>query len=112
MYKGGFRSYWNYRGSDPQIYSNCTYSQSGALHPCFDQVEGNGNYTDFADFVTTINKLTNETIEAELPKFFSVDSFIRFMVIETAISNLDSYPNYGNNWQLFHNVDTGIWEVK
>ncbi|MBN2083901.1 MAG: CotH kinase family protein [Anaerolineales bacterium] len=76
----------------------------------------NEEEADYGDIVTLCRVLdgtvyaSDEEFMRALEAVFDMDSFLRYLAVITILSNWDSYPFTGNNYYLFHDPATGIFE--
>jgi spore coat protein H len=54
-----------------------------------------------------VNTASDDTFARELPSYIDVDNFLRFLVINVALANLDSYFAMAKNYYLYLNPSTG-----
>ncbi len=69
------------------------------LEDIYEQTEGNGNRSDFVEWITLIDKdqTSQEMFESKIYDLFDVEKYARQMVVEVASGNTDSYSQGTNN---------------
>jgi len=75
--------------------------------------EEEGDYSDIVNLTRAIDGqvyATPESFADALEGVFNVDGFLRYMAVVDATMNWDTYPYTGNNYYLFHNPVTDIFE--
>jgi spore coat protein CotH len=68
------------------------------------------DYTGFIRFLKILNETPAEKFKAEIEKVFNVDGFLKWIAVNTLLSNMDSYAGSGHNYYLYHNPKTGRFE--
>jgi hypothetical protein len=68
------------------------------------------DYSGLIHFLDVLNNTPDLDFGPELEKVFNVDSFIDWLVVNTAVVSLDAYSGSGNNYYLYENPDTGRFE--
>ncbi len=63
------------------------------------------------EFASLVNSAPDETFARELPGYIDLDNYLRFLVVNVALANLDSYLAMAKNYYLYLNPATGklIW---
>jgi len=111
-YKAGCGgSYMSYLGEDPNLYKNATKQWRDTVRPYVFQNRGNGDWSDLARLIHIIHKTENSSFQATISQVLDVEKFLRHLVIETAVCNTDDYTRNGNNWRLYHNPKTNLFEI-
>ena len=75
--------------------------------------EEENDYSDVVNLAYVIDGVTYQTPEefaSALEQVFNVDSFLRYMAVMVAVSSWDYYPYTGNNFYLYNNPGTGLFE--
>jgi spore coat protein CotH len=87
----------------------------GFILPIYEQVTGNGDWSDFV----TLAKYGNLTVAHSKPvaeesgmDVVDVERFARLMAADCITVNADCYEATGNNWYVYHNPATSLFEVK
>jgi spore coat protein CotH len=94
------------------LYENLTVFNRGEWSNVYGQESGNGNFSDLANFISVLNLSSNQTFPQEITQVFDVDRYLRALAVEIYLINTDSYHRNGNNWCLYKNPATGLFEVK
>ncbi|MBT9554889.1 MAG: CotH kinase family protein [Myxococcales bacterium] len=63
------------------------------------------DYKDLIEFIRVLNETPESELEAELPKVFDVEAFLRLSAIAMATANSDSYFGKGHNFFLYRRAD-------
>jgi len=111
--KGNFyslSSYLQYYGDDQKIYQKITKDSLGRDLPIYKKEFGSSSWSDFASFAKFVNTTSDEEFASQVESTVNTDSFIRTMVAISSINNVDTYTVNGNNWCLYHNPETNLWE--
>ena len=58
-------------------------------------------------FARLVNNASDETFARELPEYIDLDNYLRFLVVNVALANLDSYLAMAKNYYLYLNPATG-----
>ncbi len=75
--------------------------------------EDDNDYSDVIQLAYVIDGVRYQTPEQfaqALEQIFNVDSFLRYMAVMVAVSSWDYYPYTGNNFYLYNNPGTGLFE--
>ena len=75
--------------------------------------EEEADYSDIVALTKVIDGVAYETPEkfaAALEEVFNVDGFLRYMAVVDMTMNWDIYPYTGNNYYLYDDPETGIFE--
>jgi len=62
-------------------------------------------------FIKFLHHSDDEQFYQEVETFLNVDSFLRFLAVNTLLVNMDSYLGVGHNYYLYHNPTTGQYEM-
>jgi spore coat protein CotH len=69
--------------------------------------EENPDYSHLIEFMRVLNSPDKPDFQRSLETIFDVDTFLRFLAVNTFILNLDSYDPLGHNYYLYDNPETG-----
>jgi spore coat protein CotH len=69
--------------------------------------EENPDYSHLIEFMRVLNSPEHPDFQYSLEAIFDVDTFLRFLAVNTFILNLDSYDLLGHNYYLYDNPETG-----
>lgn len=97
LYKAEMGASLNYLGEDPTAYMRF-YNQQGEIEA-----------TDMAPliaFTRFLAEADEALFEADLHKYFDVDSFATYLAINNLLVNVDSLADMGNNFYIFYNRST------
>ncbi len=107
LYKCLWPADLNYINSDPNSYK---MSDNGRRTYDLKTNTSADDYSDLANFITIINNEPIATLPEALEPIFNVDSYLRFLVVETFTGHWDSYSVNKNNFYLYNNTATGKME--
>ena len=93
LYKFDGDVYLQYYGSDPAIYEE---------DENYSQAEGDGNWTDFVDFLYFLNATSDEDFEKLLEDRVEVDGLMRLMIIESFLMGTDGMTRNGRNYNTYN----------
>ena len=96
LYKFNGDVYLQYLGSDTSIYEN---------DDNYEQAEGDGNWTDFVDFLYYLNSTSDDEFEQTLEDHVDTDAVIRLMILESFLMSTDSMTRNGRNYNTYHLQD-------
>jgi hypothetical protein len=75
--------------------------------------EEEADYSDIVNLCKVLDGTTytsDEEFMAALESVFDMDAFLRYLAVVTLIDNWDTYPYTGNNYYLYHDPVTDIFE--
>ncbi|HCR49716.1 MAG TPA: hypothetical protein DIW24_08805, partial [Bacteroidetes bacterium] len=96
-----------WRGSDPNAYK---FTSGGRRTYELETNNTADDYTDFRDLVRTITQTSDAAFPVEIQKVFNVDGFLKVLAMDVAIGGWDNYWWLKNNYYLYKNQDTGLFE--
>lgn len=67
--------------------------------------------TRLLQLIKFLHHSDDEQFAQEVEAFLNVDSFLRFLAVNTLLVNMDSYLGVGHNYYLYHNSTTGQYEM-
>ncbi len=68
------------------------------------------DYEDLAAFIGFIDGATDEEFAARLGEWIHLDTFLRAMAADIVLGSWDDYWFGANNYYLYHNEETGLFE--
>jgi len=68
------------------------------------------DYSDLAEFITTLNQTPINDLACELDKIFNTDQYLHYAALDVLTGNWDNYIYNKNNFYLYHNQQTGLIE--
>ena len=102
LYKGVASAYLTVLGDgSPQAYAGATFAYWGSNVSYYEQVEGDGDWSDFAGFVGFVNGATDEAFAEGIEGRFDVESFLRTTVVEAIGWDHDGYSFNGKNYFIY-----------
>ena len=109
LYKCSYGADLTYQGSDQAEYKNLTNQFGNKVYELKTNERAN-DFSDIAHFIEILNHASEESYKEEIEKVFNVIGFLRCMAVDVMSGNWDNYWFYGNNYYLYHNSATGIFE--
>jgi spore coat protein CotH len=100
-----------YLGDSPQDYENATVTAFDQQFLQYELVNGPGGFEDLIQVLQVLNQTSNEDFETAIQQVFDVERFLRLFALEICTGHLDDYARTGNNYAMFHNMETGLFEV-
>ncbi|MFD6951297.1 spore coat protein CotH [Nocardiopsis sp. TSRI0078] len=96
LYKGRADGSFDYLGGDPT-----DYGQS------FNQINGEGTHDlqPVMDLLRFVEESDDEEFARELDEHLDVESFARYLALQTLVSNSDGMDGPGNNYYLWYDID-------
>ncbi|UCH14678.1 MAG: CotH kinase family protein [Bacteroidales bacterium] len=106
LYKCLWPADLDYLGSDPELYKFTV-----GVRRTYDLKTNNNldDYSDLADLIAFLN-FTPEPDFTDLEKIFNVDGFLRILAVDVATGSWDDYWYLKNNYYLYHNPATDLFE--
>lgn len=68
------------------------------------------DYTRFAQFVTILNETSLAELPCSLETVFNVQAYLQYAALDVLLSNWDGYAFNKNNFYLYQNKKTGLFE--
>ena len=68
------------------------------------------DYTDIAHFIDVLNNTPIADLPCELEKVFNVQDYLKVVAMDVFTANWDGYIWDKNNFYLYHNSETGLFE--
>lgn len=96
-----------YLGDDPDLYKAEFF---GRRAYDLKTNKAKEDYSDLAHFVSVLNLTPDSTFAREIQRVFNVDSFLRALAVDVAVGSWDDYWFLKNNYYLYHNTETGLFE--
>jgi hypothetical protein len=107
LYKCTYPADLDYLGSNPEDYQ---FTMWGSRPYELKTNEWADDYTDFAELVEVINTTSDENLICELQKIFHIESYLRAAAVDVLCGHWDNYIFNKNNFYLYHNQRTGLFE--
>lgn len=104
-------AFFGYLGDNPETYKNLSVFNRGELSNVYEQESGNGYFDDLTQFIQVLNISNNRDFAEKIVQVFDVDRYLRALAVEVFTINTDSYHRNGNNWCLYKNPETDLFEV-
>ena len=68
------------------------------------------DYTDIAGFIDVLNNTSDGDFPCAIEEEFNVADFLKVMALDVVSANWDGYAGNKNNFYLYHNPQTGLFE--
>ena len=68
------------------------------------------DYTDIAEFIDVLNNTPDADFQCALEAVFNVADFLKVQALDVVSGNWDGYAGNKNNFYLYHNPQTGLFE--
>ena len=68
------------------------------------------DYTDIAGFIDVLNNTSDGEFPCAIEEEFNVADFLKVMALDVVSANWDGYAGNKNNFYLYHNPQTGLFE--
>ncbi len=107
LYKCTYPADLAYISNNPDDYK---FANWGTRHYELKTNEWNDDYTDLAHFIDVLNNTSLSNLQCELPKVMNVDGYLRAAAVDVLCGNWDNYIFNNNNFYLYHNQLTGLFE--
>ncbi|MBW6492140.1 MAG: CotH kinase family protein [Lentimicrobium sp.] len=107
LYKCLYPADLTYRGADPDSYK---FMSDGRRTYELKINEEEDDYSDLANFIDILNNTPIFSLPCELEKVFNVQDYLKIAAIDVLTANWDGYIFNKNNFYLYRNTKTGIFE--
>jgi CotH kinase protein/Lamin Tail Domain/Secretion system C-terminal sorting domain len=107
LYKCLWPADLNYESSNPN-----SYKQEFGGRRAYDLKTNTGadNYIDLSLFIDILNNATTAEFICEIEKVFNVTDYLKAMAFEILVAHWDNYVANKNNFYLYRNPATGLFE--
>lgn len=106
LYKCLWPADLDYLGDDPELYK----FESGDRRTYeLKTNENTDDYSDLSNFIISLNTLSPQNF-TDFEKNFNVDGYLRTLAMDVATGSWDNYWFLKNNYYLYHNTATGLFE--
>ncbi|MCH1581640.1 MAG: CotH kinase family protein [Flavobacteriales bacterium] len=68
------------------------------------------DYTDLATFIDVLNNTPDADFKCAIEEVFNVADFLKVMALDVISGNWDGYTGNKNNFYLYHNPQTGLFD--
>lgn len=68
------------------------------------------DYTDIAEFIDVLNNTPEADFKCAIEEVFNVADFLKVMALDVVSGNWDGYTGNKNNFYLYHNPQTGLFD--
>jgi spore coat protein H len=107
LYKCTYPADLDYLGSSSEDYQ---FTMWGSRPYDLKTNEWADDYSDFANLVTIINNTSDLNLICELKDVFHLENYLRIAAVDVMCGNWDNYIYNKNNFYLYHNQRTGLFE--
>lgn len=108
LYKCSYPANLDYLGSDPAIYQEPT--SWGAIAYELQTNREQADFSDLAHFIDVLNNTSLSQLPCELPKVFNVEKYLKIAALEVLLGHWDAYAFNMNNFYLYQNQQSGVFE--
>lgn len=108
LYKCTYPADMDYLGSDPDLYAQLTPWGSQPYEMTIN--EEISDYSDLAELIDVLNNTPLSQLECELPEVFNVEKYLMAAALEVLLGHWDGYIFNKNNFYLYHNKRSGVFE--
>lgn len=107
LYKCIYPAALTYLGADPDLYKFMTDNIRTYELKTNETAD---NYSDLAEFIGILNNTPLLQLPCELEKVFNVQDYLKIAAVDVLTANWDGYIYNKNNFYLYHNTATGLFE--
>lgn len=107
LYKCLWPADLTYHGTDPNVYKFMEGSRRTYELHITDEAD---DYSDLARFITVLNATPDIAFADSIQQVFNVNSLLRVLAVDIATGSWDNYWFLKNNYYLYHNTATGLFE--
>lgn len=106
LYKCLWPADLDYRGSDPDLYKFTSGNRRTYELKTNTDLD---DYSDLSDFIESLNFIP-DSLFYEFEKMFNVDGYLRILAVDVAVGSWDDYWYLKNNYYLYYNPETALFE--
>jgi hypothetical protein len=107
LYKCLYPADLTYRGTDPDAYKFMSGDHRTYELKTNEEAD---DYSDLAEFIDILNNTPIAELPCELEKVFNVQDYLKIAAIDILTANWDGYIYNNNNFYLYHNSQSGLFE--
>lgn len=107
LYKCLFGANLTYKGTNPDLYK---YTVNGTRIYDLKTNKEVDDYSDLAKFINVLNNTPLAQLPCELEKVFNVQEYLKIAAVDVLTGNWDGYIYNNNNYYLYNNPRTGLFE--
>ena len=107
LYKCLWPADMNYIGADPDLYK---FEQNGRRAYDLKTNTAADDYSDLAHFIDILNNTPDDELACALEEVFNIDHFFQYIAFDILTGNWDGPLFNKNNFYLYHNPETGLFE--
>lgn len=107
LYKCLYPADLTYKGTNPDLYKADFF---GRRIYELKTNEARDDYSDFAAFINVLNNTPLSDLPCELEALFNVDQYLKAIVFDVLAGNWDGPIYNKNNFYLYHDQQTGLFE--
>ena len=107
LYKCLWPADLTYRGSNPDEYKFMSGDRRTYELKTNEEAD---DYSDLAGFINILNNTSINNLPCELEKVFNVQDYLKIAAIDVLTANWDGYIYNKNNFYLYHNSGSGLFE--
>mgnify|MGYP002830320588 CR=1 FL=1 len=107
LYKCLYPATLEYIGTDPDDYKFEIFGRRAyELKTNTDE----DDYSDLAEFIDVLNNTPEADFQCAIERVFNVADFLKVQAFDVVSGNWDGYAGNKNNFYLYHNPQTGLFE--
>ncbi len=107
FYKCLYPADLTYKGSNPDAYKFMSGDHRTYELKTNEEAD---DYSDLAGFIDILNNTPLANLPCELEKVFNVQDYLKIAAIDVLTANWDGYIYNKNNFYLYHNSESGLFE--
>ncbi len=107
LYKCLWPADLTYRGVNPDLYKFTSGDRRTYELKINEETD---DYSDIAHFIDVLNNTPTASLPCELEKVFNVQDYLKIAAFDVLTANWDGYIFNKNNFYLYHNTATGLFE--
>lgn len=107
LYKCLWPADLTYRGEDPELYK---FTNDGRRTYELHITDEADDYRDLARFIAAVNQTPDGAFVDSISRVFNINSLLRVLAVDIAVASWDNYWFLKNNFYLYRNTATGLFE--
>ena len=107
LYKCLWPAPLHYLGDDPEAYK---FESNGRRAYDLKTNKFADDYSDLTQFISVLNNTSDEDFVCEIESVFNVSDYLKILALDVLIGNWDGYAGNKNNYYLYYNPSTGLFD--
>ena len=107
LYKCLWPAPLHYLGDDPDAYK---FESNGRRAYDLKTNKFADDYSDLTQFISVLNNTSDEDFVCEIESVFNVSDYLKILALDVLIGNWDGYAGNKNNYYLYYNPSTGLFD--